>query len=546
MKSRCSHYVLFGVVLAAAALPLRAAQEKGAEMPLLKPAGGVDHALQVLPPLIPRSVPVAVAPDFQLENALPIDLPTALRLAQGANLDIGQARQTVDQAQALLAAARSTFLPNFNIGDIWSHHEGNIAKTEGNIIKANKNALFVGGGPSLTMSFADALFAPLAARQVRDASRAGLRRVANVTLQAVADAYFEVLRARRRLARTGETLDFLVSERASPRRADSRGLLPVIKAFVEGGVAEALRSELERVRVEVSRREEERAGALQDFRVATAELGRLLRIDPQWPLVPVEDFRIPMPLPADRWTEYTVEQLLEVALANRPELAENRALVQVALDRVRQAKWRPWTPNLALTYNWGEFGGGPDPNPPIIKPPAKPGGAPTIVTQPGFGSSGIWRHFNTRTDLDLSLFWRFQNLGFGDAAAVRANQALYRQAELRRIQVYERVVTEVIQAQESVRGWRERLQILSRSLFDEKGDPTGPVFQSLRLNFERIRNVPGSRPLEVLDSIRGLNDLLEAYGQAATEYERARFRLMTALGVPDQGLFAPAPAPSPP
>jgi outer membrane protein TolC len=310
-------------------------------------------------------------------------------------------------------------------------------------------------------------------------------------------------------------------------------------------VAEALRAELERVRVEVMRREEERSGALQDFLVASAELARLLRIDPHTTLVPVEDFRVAMPLPADRWADYTDEQLLEVALASRPELAENRALVQLALDRVRQAKWRPWLPNLTVTYNWGDFGGAPDANPPVIKPPTTKGGSPTVVTVPGFGSEGDLRHFNTRTDLDLALFWRFQNMGFGDVAAVRANQALYRQAELRRLQVYEKVVTEVVQAQESVRGWRERLKILSRSLFDAKGNPTGPVFQSLRLNFERIRNVPGSRPLEVLDSIRGLNDLLDAYGQAATEYERARFRLMTALGVPSLGLnVAPAgPAP---
>jgi len=59
----------------------------------------------------------------------------------------------------------------------------------------------------------------------------------------------------------------------------------------------------------------------------------------------------------------------------------------------------------------------------------------------------------------------------------------------------------------------------------------GAVFQSIRLNFERIRNVPGTRPLEVVDSIRGLNDLLEAYAQAVTEYERSVFRMWTVLGL---------------
>jgi len=42
----------------------------------------------------------------------------------------------------------------------------------------------------------------------------------------------------------------------------------------------------------------------------------------------------------------------------------------------------------------------------------------------------------------------------------------------------------------------------------------------------------------VLDAIRGLNDTLESYGQALTDYERARFRLLIALGLPPQEIFA--------
>ena len=63
-----------------------------------------------------------------------------------------------------------------------------------------------------------------------------------------------VLRARRRLARTGEVLDYLASQEISPRRGESRGLLPVVQGIFEAGGAEALRAELERVRVEVEQR----------------------------------------------------------------------------------------------------------------------------------------------------------------------------------------------------------------------------------------------------------------------------------------------------
>ena len=78
-----------------------------------------------------------------------------------------------------------------------------------------------------------------------------------------------------------------------------------------------------------------------------------------------------------------------------------------------------------------------------------------------------------------------------------------------------------------------------------EGRPAGPVFTSLSLNFFRI--VRGdTRPLEVLDSIRGLNDLIETYGNDLTDFERARFRLLVALGMPAQALLDPRLMPQPP
>src|SRR5262249_59830599 len=82
-------------------------------------------------------------------------------------------------------------------------------------------------------------------------------------------------------------------------------------------------------------------------------------------------------------------------------------------------------------------------------------------------------------------------------------------------------------------------------VFDERGRPQGPAYRSLRLNFTNINRGQG-RPLEVLDSIRGLNDTREAYANALTEYERARFRLLVALGIPASGLLDPRLMPVPP
>jgi outer membrane protein TolC len=527
---------------------LTAAAQDPAPARLLPPTAPAQNAPTQKPPEKapqPRRLDPTLA---WTHTAQPISLAAALRLAEIANLDIAQAQEIVNRARAAWQRTRFAWLPNIGLGSTYVDHDGNIQRAQGEVVNANRNSLFVGGGPTMTFSAAEAIFLPLAARQVLDATRAGLQRVSNDTLQAVADAYFNVLRARRRLARVEETLDYLTSDRPSVARAGSRGLLPVVIAVQQAGGAEALKSEVERVRVEVLRRQEERSAAVQEFLVASAELARLLRLDPAIPLWPVEDFRYPMPLPVAPYLERPLEELVSLALSNRPELAENQALVRVAVERVRTAKWRPLMPNVVVNYSAGGFGGGPDPNPPIFTPPTRPGEVLRVTNQAGWGPSGRISNFSGRSDFDVTLVWRLQNLGLGNLAELREQEAASRQASLRLVQVRDLVVAQVVQVQELVEGWRQRVDTTRQALFDEKGQAKGPVFESLRLNFQRIREVEKTRPLEVLDSIRGLNDLLESYGLAVTDYERARFRLLTALGLPPRTILemmaacAPAPA----
>jgi outer membrane protein TolC len=509
--------LLVSVLVQAALAPVLAQDSQTAIPPK------TNEPAQHLAPL-PRELP-----DSQKDNhppPIPISLPAALQLALASNLDILQAREVLIQARARQLKSDVTILPNLNIAGSYNHHEGNIQKTEGNIIKANRDSMWVNFGPSVAFSTTEAIFGPLAARRVTASVSAGVRRVDNDTLLAVGEAYFAVLRARRRVARVNETLEHLLAEDANPLRGQSKGLLPMIRAFVEVGAREAFQADLERVRVEILRRQEERAGALMDLRVAQAELARLLELDPALPLEPIEDFRGPMELPGDLWSEQPLDELLLTALNNRPELAENRALVAAALARVRAARLRPVLPNFAFNYNWGDFGGSPD------------------ILAKGFGPSGEIRHFSTRTEFDGGIVWRLENLGLGNRAEQREQQSVYRRATQRQLQIEDQVVTQVVQTLEQVTGWRERVNVTRSALFDASGAPKGPVFRSMELNFQRIKGGEG-RPLEALDSVRGLSDTLESYGQAVTDYERARFRLLIALGLPTQGLIDPAAMPLP-
>src|SRR5262249_10692889 len=133
---------------------------------------------------------------------------------------------------------------------------------------------------------------------------------------------------------------------------------------------------------------------------------------------------------------------------------------------------------------------------------------------------------------DATLVWRFQNMGLGNLAELREQEALARQASLRQLPLQDQVVTQIVQNYEVMNGRRERVDVTRSAWFDRAGQPTGPVFQALRLGFDRVKNEQNARPLEVMDSIRGLNDMLESYGQAVTDYERARFRMLILLGLP--------------
>jgi outer membrane protein TolC len=473
----------------------------------------------------PPSSPAPSAPACP-ENAVGLTLLDALRLSVLANLDIAQARTVVQQAAAARQRAQVLWLPNATFGSTYVDHEGRIQNTNGSIIDVNRNSLFVGGGPTISLGLNDALFAPGIATRILEAAQAGEGRVTNDTLFAVADAYFTVQRGIRRLARVDETLLYLTSKEQLAVLGGSKGLFPLLEDFFERGAASG--AEVARAQVEVARRREEAATVVQELRFAMAELARLLRLDPRLLLWPLDDSRWATPIPGDAWLDCSVDDLIGFALVNRPDLAENLALVRAARGRVRLAFYRPLLPNLLTTYTAGGFGGSPNPI-----------GRTTIM-----GLDGRIQNFSNRSDWDISLLWRLNNLGFGNLAEVREQEAFLAQAELRDLATRDRVVAQVVQAVALVEQTAERVRILQAGLFDARGDRQGPAYRSLRLNFTNVRQQQG-RPLEVLDSIRGLNDTLEAYANALTEYERALFRLLVALGIPAPGLLDPSRMPVP-
>ncbi|HJZ89936.1 MAG TPA: TolC family protein, partial [Gemmataceae bacterium] len=325
---------------------------------------------------------------------LPINLASAFQLANAQAIDIQVAAERVNAANAALERAWSRWLPALYIGADYAWHNGRLQDVVGNVFPTSKRSLMIGAGPSAVFSPSEAILAPLAARQVVAARESDRRAAENDTMLAVAEVYFTVQRAR------GELAGAMEAERLAAdlvRRAE--GLAP--------GLAQPV--EVNRARTELARLRQAVEAAHERWETTSADLNRILRLPATAVIEPAEppQLRIDLIDPS-----VPVDDLIPVALTNRPELAAQQSLVSATLNRLRQEKLRPLVPSLVLRGN-----------------ATNPGGT-LAAGRFGGGINGDLSNYGWRNSYDVQVLWELQGLGLGNRAAVREREADNRVAVL--------------------------------------------------------------------------------------------------------------------
>ena len=122
----------------------------------------------------------------------------------------------------------------------------------------------LGAAPYAVFALSDAIFEPLAARQVVRAREAQLQTVSNDTMLAVAESYFNVQQSRGELAGAEE-----VVRRAEELVRRVEQLAPAIAPTVE----------IARARTDLARRRQSVQSALERWRTNSAELVRVLLME---------------------------------------------------------------------------------------------------------------------------------------------------------------------------------------------------------------------------------------------------------------------------
>jgi outer membrane protein TolC len=471
----------------------------------------LEPAVQSAPPeLVPPEV-VKLESDLleETDSPFPINLSTALRLADARPLIVAAAQASSWVAEAQLQRAQLLWVPQFDLGALYYHHDGfgpdfnfginNPAygvPTPGGPLNQNIHYFYAYGSFFNIVNVTDAIFQPLAARQALDAQRMDIQTAKNDALLATANAYFEVHENRGQYAAARQVVDR--AEKLVDRLDQlSRDLIPDV--------------EVHRARRMLATVQQRAVTARELWRVASANLTQTLRLDPSAVIVPLEPDHLQITLidPAR-----PLDELIAIALVNRPEIASSKSRIQAAEVRVRREKNRPLLPLILLTGF------------------QTPGGMISQFGVFGTGADSSMNHWSLRNDVSLQCIWQLEGLGFGNLARIKEQRGEESKAIVELYRHQDTVAAEVTAAQARAQAAAVRVPQADRELREAIINYDGN-YEGLA-ETRRFDDVLHQlfRPQE---AIKALEKLMKAYDQyfgTVAEYNRAQFDLFHALGYP--------------
>jgi outer membrane protein TolC len=428
---------------------------------------------------------------------LPIDFPTALGLTQGQNPRIAFAQAQVAEAYAQHQAANALWLPHLRAGMNYNKHEGRIQDVAGQNIEVSRGASFGGLGSSavgagspavpgiyLSVQTADLVFQRRITSYGVNARRSQSAAMLNDQLLETSQAYLALLEAAQRRAIAHESL----------HRAEE--LANLTSEFARTGAGN--QADADRAQAALALFRNELLRAEEAVGVSSARVMQQLSGDPLIRLEPQESQVVPIELVEN--VDAELSTFVAMGLANRPELAANRALVCAAVNRLEREKYAPWLPSLLLGTSYGAFAA---------------------------GTGGQITNGSDRFDFDSAAWWELRNLGAGERAARDNAAAQIRQARMREIESMDLVAREIVEALSQIKARKQQLAIAQEGI--------EAALRSYERNRARIQNIQGL-PIEMLQAIQALDQAQREYLRTVVDYNTAQFRLHRALGCPIQDI----------
>jgi len=418
-------------------------------------------------------------------KAFPIDLATAIRLADAQSPLNAIALARVRAAQARQDMANLLIVPNFSFGPGYFRHDGVDQNRRGDMFQVSRQNAYGLGGPSLRVETADVIFEPLIRQQQLMAYGENARAVRNRTQLEAAIAYLQLLHIHAQIAINSEILDRVNQMLERAQVADKAGL-----SKTKGDVNRAL--------TELYLRKQERILLEGQAGGQAARLAKVLLLPPDTLLVPADMGIFPLVLiPQDK----NLEDLLEITVAMRPELSRSKFIAGATNESLNKAKKLPFLPKLQLDYLGGVFGGG---------------------KNQFIGDTAL------REDILLQATWEVKNFGLGNAAQIRERRAEFEAALSEVAEVQAGVTAEVTEAARLAGARFETLVAAQKAVVQVE-----ELYRKLlATSFGMIGPREQYDALEPLLAIQEINRARNNYLSEVIGFNRAQFELYMAIGQP--------------
>ncbi|MBS0208363.1 MAG: TolC family protein [Planctomycetes bacterium] len=427
-----------------------------------------------------------------------IDLPSAIRLAEVTNPNLGMSRAALSEAMAIHRSTRVLLLPDLNAGANYDTHHGPYQASPGHIFDVDRQSVYVGGGARtlaaetlgipMVRIFAhlgDAYFLPLAARQEVAARGAENQAVTNEVLLDVVTRYLELAAAESRIDAWRKSLGEIDEIRRNTQ------------SFARTG--QGREGDFQRATGDALLMRVESLDAEAEAMIASNELARLLRLDPA---IHLTTMQAPLELVELVDPVRTPEELAEMAARLRPEIRAQSAMIGAAQARYRLERTRPLLPTVMVGYSAGGFGGGS--NRSDLKSDVE-----------------AFQRFGGRSDFDMWAYWTLQNFGAGNVALQNQRSADRTEAVARRTVTQFNIRREVIATFAALQAAKQRLDVVARQLESAQ--------RGAKEELIRTRLGEGL-PIESLNSITRLAKARQDAIGAVVDYDLAQFRLFVAVG----------------
>lgn len=404
------------------------------------------------------------------KERLPIDLPTALRLATASNLEIAEARAQVLEAKGNSSAADGHLIPGVSLFFRYGRTDGTLQGTFGDLGTATFNTLNPGLVASYSLNPGEAIFNTLAAHRIVDATRANESVVTQDVLLKVAEEYYDLVEAQARVK---------VAEKAV---SDSKTLLHIAEVLKKEGISPG--AEVVRAQTKIASDEQALIRAQNEFREASINLALTLKLDSSVTLFPQdkEIKQITLVNP-----EIRLDELINAAFEKHPEL--RRAGKEIKASEAEKSG--AWLNALG----------------------------PQVLLEAQV--SGIGRDFGNIGEREIYQALVGVRISASSYGQIKAASARLGRAQVLEERTREQIRARVIKAHDEVLSGKEEIIPAQKEVEAAEG--------SLKLSQVRFKRGLGLA-VEVIQAEDALASARLNYIKAIVDYNKAQTRLLNALG----------------